>query len=364
MKYACVLLVVSLLLCSTALAQGSKVSFDAQGNTIVNGKPFFPIGIYVYDLSDAVMKDIKSRGFNVVIGNGFGADQFDFMHQNGIMAVPFSTPEFVEKGKDHPALLAWYLVDEPDGHGHTPESTKAAYEHLKAKDKDHPIGLCHFLYDALLTFKDGCDFTMTDVYPVTANRDVPMKNVGIHMDYARAVHNNPNWPHWTYIQDFGGPNTDGGKWAQPTAAEVRCMTFIALVHRANGILIFSYWPQAPEMWNSLGGLNRDVAKIAPWVMAKGTEVPAKSSAEQVQARARKVGESWIVLAVNTERSAIDATITIDGLGDVELKSLVNANRIKATGGKLEAHFGPAQAMAFTVGPAPRAESVLQPSTRP
>jgi len=343
---------------------GSKVSFDAQGNTIVNGKPFFPIGIYVYDLSDAVMKDIKSKGFNVVIGNGFKADQFDFIHQNGMMAVPFSTPEFVEKGKDHPALLAWYLIDEPEGHGHTPENTKTAYEHLKAKDKDHPIGLCHFLYDALLTFKEGCDFTMTDVYPVTANRDVPMRNVGIHMDYARAVHNNPNWPHWTYIQDFGGPNTDGGKWAQPTAAEVRCMTFIALVHRANGILIFSYWPQAPEMWNSIGGLNRDIAKIAPWVMAKGTEVPAKSSTEQVQARARKVGGSWIVLAVNTERSAIDTTITIDGLGDVELKSLVNANRIKATGGKLEAQFAPVQAMAFTVGPAPRGESVLQPSTRP
>jgi hypothetical protein len=353
-----------LLVASTALGQGSKISFDAQGNTIVNGKPFFPIGIYVYDLSPDVMKDIKSKGFNVVIGNGFRADQFDFLHQNKMMAVPFSTPEFVEKVKDHPALLAWYLVDEPEGHGHTPDGVKQAYAHLKAKDKDHPIGLCHFLYEALLTFKEGCDFTMTDVYPVTANRDVPMKNVGIHMDYARAVHENANWPHWTYIQDFGGPDTDGGKWAQPTAAEVRCMTFIALVHRANGILIFSYWPKAPAMWNSIGGLNRDVAKIAPWVMAKGTEVSAKVSTEQVQARARKVGESWIIIAVNTERTPIDATITVDGLGDVELKSLVNAKRMTATGGKLEAHFAPAEAMAFTVGPAPRDGSFLQSSTSP
>jgi hypothetical protein len=195
---------------------------------------------------------------------------------------------------------------------------------------------------------------MTDVYPVTANRDVPMRNVGIHMDYARAVHANPNWPHWTYIQDFGGPDTDGGKWAQPTAAEVRCMTFIALVHRANGILIFSYWPKAPDMWKSIGPLNRDVAKIAPWVMAKGTEVAAKVSTEQVQARARKVGDgSWIVMAVNIERAAIDATITIDGLGDVELKSLVDAKRAKATSGKIDAHFAPCEAKVFTIGTAPR-----------
>jgi hypothetical protein len=361
MKRVC--LVLAVLLCSIAGASaGSKVSFDDQGNTIVNGKPFFPIGIYVYDLSPQVMKDIKSKGFNVVIGNGFKADQFDFIHQNGLMAVPFSTPETIEKVKDHPALLAWYLVDEPES-GHTPDKVKEAYEHLKAKDKDHPIGLCHFLYDALEQFKEGCDFTMTDVYPVTKNRDVPMRNVGIHMDRARDVHKNANWPHWTYIQDFGGPDTDGGKWAQPTAAEVRCMTFIALVHRANGILIFSYWSKAPEMWSSLGGLNRDVAKIGPWLMAKGAEVPAKSTADQVQTRARKVGESWIVLAVNTERSAIDATITIEGLGDVELKSLVNAKRIKSSSGKLETHFGPAEAMAFTLGQAP-ARSVLQPSTGP
>ena len=331
---------------------GSKVTFDDRGNTIVNGKPFFPIGIYVYDLSDAVMNDITSKGFNVVIGNGFGVDQFDFIHQHKMMAVPFSTPQFVEKVKDHPALLAWYLVDEPET-GHTPDKVKEAYAHLKAIDVHHPIGLCHYLYDALDQFKEGCDFTMTDVYPVTKNRDVPMRNVGIHMDRARDVHKNANWPHWTYIQDFGGPETEGGKWAQPTAAEVRCMTFTALVHRANGILIFSYWPKAPEMWNSIGPLNRDVARIAPWLMAKGAEVPAKVSSEQVQARARRIGDaSWIVMAVNTERTGIDATITIDGLGDVELKSLIDAKRAKATSGKVDAHFAPCEAKVFTIGPAP------------
>ena len=353
MKYAPFLSLL-LFLAPVALGQGSKVAFDARGNTLVNGKPFFPIGIYVYDLSDAVVKDITSKGFNVVIGNGFRADQFDVIHQNKMMAVPFSTPEFVEKVKDHPALLAWYLVDEPEGHGHTPEGVKHAYANLKAKDKDHPIGLCHFLYDALLTFKEGCDFTMTDVYPVTANRDVPMRNVGIHMDYARAVHGNPNWPHWTYVQDFGGPETEGGKWAQPTAAEVRCMTFIALVHRANGILIFSYWPKAPEMWNSIGPLNRDVARVAPWVMAEGTELPVKVSSEQVQARARKLANgSWIVMAVNTERTAADATLTIDGLGDLKLTSLIDAKHAKASGGTLERRFAPCEAVVLTSGPAPR-----------
>jgi hypothetical protein len=88
-------------------------------------------------------------------------------------------------------------------------------------------------------------------------------------------------------------------------------------------------------------------------MAKGIEVPAKVSTEQVQARARKVGESWIIIAVNTERTAIDATITVDGLGDVELKSLIDAKRATAAGGKVEQHFAPCEAKVLAVGPAPR-----------
>ncbi len=137
------------------------------------------------------------------------------------------------------------------------------------------------------------------------------------------------------------------------AAEVRCLTFIALVHRANGILIFSYWPKAPAMWNAIGPLNRDVSRIAPWLMAKGDEVVVKSSAEQVQARARKVGDAWIVIAVNTERTPCDATITGAELGDVELTSLLGAKqRAKVSGGSLAQHFGPCEAKVFVVGQTP------------
>src|SRR5207344_2943172 len=123
----------------------------------------------------------------------------DFIHQHGMMCVPFSTDEFLKAGKDHPSLLAWYLQDEPES-AHTPAKVREGFEHLKARDSNHPIGLCHYLFEALTQFKDGCDFTMTDVYPILANRDGLIRNVGVFADEARRIHGE-NWPHWCYIQD-------------------------------------------------------------------------------------------------------------------------------------------------------------------
>src|SRR5205823_9888430 len=168
------------------------------------------------------------------------------------------------------------------------------------QDRNHPIGVCNYLWEALEQFKEGCDFTMTDVYPILANRDGIVENVGKFIDESRRIHGS-SWPHWSYIQIFGGPDTDGGKWAQPLPHEVRCMTFDALVHRANAIMYFSYWPKAPQTWASVAELNRELEGLVPWIVAKeGKEVEAKSSEAAIQVRARRVGDSWMILAVNVQ----------------------------------------------------------------
>lgn len=348
------LLCVSLLVSSRGLA-GNKVTFDDQGVVQLDSKPFFPIGIWVYEINGAVMHECNERRFNTIVGNGFGPGAMDQIQSQGMMAIPFSTPEFVKQSINHPALLLWYLVDEPEGAGaHTPDLVKQAYDHLKAKDKDHPAGIDMYLLDAIAKYKEGCDYTMTDVYPVTANRDVPLKNVGIHMDEARRVHGE-NWPHLTFIQDFGGPDTDGGKWAQPTPAEVRCMTFIALAHRANGILYFSYWPKAPETWQSIGQLNRDLYKIVPWLIApKGVEIPAISSDSVVQLRARKCGDSWLVMAVNTERRFIpEVTLGVEAIGDGSLRMAYENREVKLKSGKWTESFAPMEEKVYLYGPDPK-----------
>ena len=136
-------------------------------------------------------------------------------NREGWMAVCPPEEKWLRAGTNHPALLAWYLSDEPEGHGHTPASLRDKYLQLKATDPNHPIALDHFMWEALVNYKDACDFTMTSVYPLTAASPAPITHVGLFIDHARSLHR-PNWPHWPFIQIFGGPDCEGGKWKQPT----------------------------------------------------------------------------------------------------------------------------------------------------
>jgi hypothetical protein len=353
-------LLIVTLWCSAALAQTkpapspAKVTFRDDGITLVNGKPYFPIGIYVYELNTNVMADCHEHQFNTIVGNAFEPDKLDYLRDHGMMAVPIVHGDWVAKGKDHPAMLAWCLTDEPEGRL-KPEETKKLYEELKKKDPNHPIGIDHYLFEALAQYKDSTDFTMTDVYPILKDHDGLIHNVGVFIDEARRVHNNPNWPHWAYIQDFGGPDTEGGKWAQPLPHEVRCMTFIALVHRAGAIMYFSYWPKAPTTWNSITDLNKDLHRIEPWILARGEEVPAKTDLPAVQVRAKKIGNSWIVMAVNVKPKFHDMKLTIEGLPDGRLRHAFENRQLRTKGGVIEDRIAPYGVQVYLLGEEPKVE---------
>ena len=134
--------------------------------------------------------------------------------------------------------------------------------------------------------------------------------------------------------------------------EVRCMVFIALVHRANGILYFSYWPKAPETWRSIGKLNRDLYRIMPWLTAEGTEAPASAADGAVQVRAKKVGDGWIVLAVNTDHKFSDTTISVEAVGDTSLRMPFENRAFKSSKGKWDERFAPDEEKVYLIGPEP------------
>ncbi|HVV02455.1 MAG TPA: hypothetical protein VHH88_13890, partial [Verrucomicrobiae bacterium] len=289
------------------IAAGTKVTFDTNGVAQVNGKPFFPIGVFTYDLTPEVLAEIREVRCNTVL-NGFATNQLDLLHEHGLMAVCFTDSPWVQVARDHPALLAWYLADEPEGR-FTPAELLKRYQILKQADPDHPIGLCHTSFEALTQFQRDCDFTMTDIYPITARRDKNIMGVSIMMDEARRVHG-ANWPQWTYIQVFGGPDTDHGVWAVPLPHEVRFMAYQALVHRATGILYFSYWPRQQRTWQSLARLNGEIQQLIPWLVATGTDEASVSGGGGIQMRIRRVphlntrkqtahAAAGLIIAINT-----------------------------------------------------------------
>ncbi len=334
-----------------AAAPGSRVTFNDEGIALVDGKPFFPIGVFTYNIDPTVLAELREVQCNTVL-HGFNPDQLTLLHDHGLMAVCETSEPWIKAAKDHPALLAWYLTDEPENRGVTPEGEHKRYADLKKTDPNHPIGLCHTSFEALTKFKDACDVTMTDIYPITKNRDTNIMGVSIMMDEARRIHGQA-WPQWTFIQTFGGPESDNGVWAVPLPHELRFMVYQALVHRATGILYFSHWPQQPRTWQSLATLNREIQTLVPRLVSPGREAMLKADDANIQVRLRtaKSGKSGLIIAINTSPKFAQTTIHLEG--GRELTSPFEIRAIKLSSkGEFTERFPPYGAHVYTWGPEP------------
>jgi hypothetical protein len=333
-------------------ARGSRVAFNDDGIALVDGKPFFPIGVFTYNIDPTVLAELHEVQCNTVL-HSFNPDQLDLLHQHGLMAVCETSEPWIKAAKDHPALLAWYLTDEPENRGVTPESEHKRYIDLKKTDPNHPIGLCHTSFEALTKFKDACDFTMTDIYPITKNRDTNIMGVSIMMDEARRIHGQ-GWPQWTYIQTFGGPESDGGVWAVPLPHEVRFMTYQALVHRATGILYFSYWPQQPRTWQSLATLNHEIQTLVPRLVAPGHDAMLKADDTNIQVRQRVANknDTGLVIAINTTPKFVQTTLHLQQGADKIITPFEARTINPSPKGELIERFSPYGVHVYTWGPEP------------
>lgn len=337
-------------------ADGSKVKFNEEGIALVDGKPFFPLGVFTYEINPEVLAELREVQCNTVV-HGFKPDQLDLLHDSGLMAVCATSPEWIKAAKNHPALLAWYLTDEPENRGVTPEGEHQRYVDLKAEDPSHPIGLCHASYEALTPYKDACDFTMTDIYPITPARDKNIMGVSIMMDEARRIHG-AAWPQWTDIQTFGGKEADYGIWAVPLPHEVRFMAYQALVHRATGLLYFSYWPQQPRTWQSLAVLNAEIQQLVPRLVAPGVDAILQADNASVQARMRALRAgpegkgAGLIIAINTSAKFVQTAIHLDrDLPDLAVPFEQRTTRA-TTGRMLSDRFAPYGVHVYLWGSAP------------
>src|SRR5438067_1675975 len=134
MRLAATFVSLALLSLAPTLRGATKVTFDDQGFCRVDGKRFFPIGVWVYGIDSNVLADLHEHHFNTVLGNGLNPRDVPAVEQHGLMMIPMASDEFLKAAKNSPSLLAWYLNDEPEEHDTAPELVKKDYQGFKAKD--------------------------------------------------------------------------------------------------------------------------------------------------------------------------------------------------------------------------------------
>lgn len=249
-----------------------RVDFDPQGRCRVNGKPFFPIGMYSHFLNEKDAERYAEGPFNTVVVYGLSTpEHLKVLEKRGIMylttlknEIPgkvFATQrgirtqaesdaffrERIALLKDCPNLLGWYVCDE------APLSEVAARRHLYglylAADADHP---CWAVMDKPASMREWvaiCDVYGIDPYPIqkvrTPHSEPPVTDFCAKLTAsvcgARPFWNVPQNFNWAWY----GRESDS---RFPTDAELRFFNWAHIACGANGLIGYSFSPFCMEKY--------------------------------------------------------------------------------------------------------------------
>jgi hypothetical protein len=234
---------------------------------LLNGKPFFPIGLYyaqdeMSDATGAGLRKLRAMGFNTIFFDG-GLDsesQLDLIWRAGLH-VWYRPPgelyrefellkQVVSKFARHPAVLFWEMNDEPVLNRLKFSDVEIGCRIVRSIDPFHPILCTQWLSsldqsEEMRQWARLADFYGFSVYPV------PLWRWGTRMSLVEQ-----GWPHsitvvgsqtdlWKayapgkpiipVLQAWAWNCLEDGEAAYPTYQECRFMAYQAVIHGAKGL---------------------------------------------------------------------------------------------------------------------------------
>ena len=314
----------------------NTVRIAHDGTVLVRGQPFFPLGIFGAPVSDFAR--IRQMGFNVVQNYGLCwwprercQAYLDAAHTNGLM-VTFSIKDFttrygekpkwysserlapeeqqairryVDWFKAHPALLDWYIADEPELQIASSKVRQAA-ELVARLDAYHPHSAAFCQSRAVSEYWPFVDVLMPDMYPFPSQ---PLHRVGAAgRDSIRRCGGKRTC--WLIVQSCQLKATYlGNRRGRPNYEEMRCMAWQALVAGVNGLYFYNWnghrvpAEERPVLRQDLGRVVGEIAPLIPALLAeRGTgdfEVEAASGTPEWTCR--RTAAATHLFAVNPSR---------------------------------------------------------------
>jgi len=329
---------------SSALPQ---VYFDDNNRCIVNGTPFFPIGIYGNVTSTADLDHLNSCGINVILDTGMLSrslsEQSDFLDAlnsrnmkaifplkdcydplhgettvdtwGGWTGVNNVITGLVNANKGNQALLSWYINEErTDDYV---DQIQATYSQIASLDPDHPCLQEIEGIDDYTTHVGISDVTGFDCFPVwqryvdaASAACMPMLGSQTRVAVKSGMYSRPVW-----MVGEAGKFPQTASSVAPTAQEILCEAYTAIVNGARGVF-FNNLPNlklgGDPQWLALQTAAQNLKAITP--IALGKDVPADQkvtcSNTNIDCITRQVGNDVYILAVNTSYYTIPANFNV------------------------------------------------------
>ena len=302
------------------------------GGLFVDGLPFFPFGFYTYSpVQPTLPEEEVVKGFNMIspyqkITGKTRKERKQYMdrcaalgmkvHYNLLSLAGGGGPGSDRNGsgstsdkqdllreeilafRDHPALLAWYIADEPVGQGVPPQDLLDVYNTIKELDPYHPVSIVFMTPSKAAEYTGVMDIVMADPYPVPNNPVTEVAEITsmLHEEFY------PEKPIWIVPQAFGG-----NEWWQrePTPQEIRAMTYLAIINNASGIQYFirhglNSFPKSTTTWSECGAIALEIADLVPKMTFYQYPVEVKCDDEMIHTRAFEWGNIITIMVVNAE----------------------------------------------------------------
>ena len=314
----------------TAMPTRRTVSIDRYGRTLVDGKLFFPLGMYTGQMTAESVAMYKESDFNCIMqyGSPVGA-QMDLFRKNGIKVIYDIASQYqasdkgtnhvrnaIRKFGDHPSVLAWYIYDEkPTSMLPLLEARQRLVEEL---DPDHPTWCAQDIFSETRHYLGACDVFGGDPYPVST-RPVSAATDAMRIEQAALMGMRPIWQ---VVQAFGWnwiSEAQAKRQRRPSEPEMRNMAWQAIAGGARGLIFYSFGYLCREMerrepvevlWPELKRIAAEIKKHERVLLfAESQAIADDKLPKGVVGRIfREMGEEWKLL-VNT--SSIEA---VESLG--------------------------------------------------
>ncbi|MDD4097979.1 MAG: hypothetical protein PHC30_04355, partial [Lentisphaeria bacterium] len=241
-----------------------KSRIDRHRRLVVDGQPFFPLGMYFGGVSEDELALYRDSAFNCLMPySQLKRETLDMVDAAGLKVI-YSVKDFyggraglktpqeasaktasvVQAFKDHPAIIAWYINDE------LPlqmiGELSARRDQMEQLDPGRPTWVVLYQVNDVREYIPSFDVIGTDPYPI------PNSPPGRALEWARKTTAGgfgsfANWMvpqafNWaSYWKRYGKSDEEVLACRAPTQAELKAMSWMCIAGGATGLIYYSWF---------------------------------------------------------------------------------------------------------------------------
>jgi carbohydrate binding protein with CBM4/9 domain len=346
------------------------VAIDKNHNLIVNGKLFFPWGFTGNMVAHKEFKRLKAAGFNVLMfyaPNGVDAYRkyLDKLHESGLKGIPYIArlrrnprmlKQVIKDLRDHPALLAYDIADEPGGQDM--DQFYNAYNIITDLDPYHPVMAIMADHNTYHKYVNIVDVFAVDPYTNT----IPKRHQSRVYNCVKKALDVTKKTVWDIPPTFGRSKYWQVPFVAPTPNELKNDFYLALAGGAKGLIGYTYnnycGPKSkdpkqylnykvysnrtympennPHMWKTCKNMTRDLNILKPFIRAPQCQNEILLGTNKKVFSLYKIwGSKRGGLIVNSEPQTVTTTVKLPDSFSGKLKLPIGGGNINAKNGEFK-----------------------------